>query len=37
MNEGYVTFVDTNPTYLELTNILIESVLNFSSRPIEVF
>jgi hypothetical protein len=37
MTEGYVTFVDSNPTYLELTNILVESVLNFSTRPIEVF
>ena len=34
---GYVTFVNNNPIYLELTNILVESVLNFSDKPIEVF
>lgn len=37
MNEGYVTFVDDNPTYSELTNILIESVVEFSTKKIEVF
>jgi hypothetical protein len=34
---GYVTFVNNNPIYLELTNILVESVLNFSDKKIEVF
>ena len=37
MNEGYVTFVNNNKNYIELTNILIESVLLFSTRHIEVF
>lgn len=37
MTEGYVTFVDDNPVYSELTNILIESVTQFSSKQIEVF
>lgn len=37
MKQGYVTFVDDNPTYLQLTNILVESVINFSNYPIEVF
>ena len=37
MTEGYVTFVDSNSTYIELTNILVESVLNFSTKQIEVF
>jgi hypothetical protein len=30
-SNGYVTFVNNNPIYLELTNILVESVLNFYS------
>lgn len=37
MSEGYVTFVDSNPKYLELLDILIESVLFFSDKKIEVF
>lgn len=37
MKEGYVVFVNQNKKYIELTNILIESVITFSTRPIEVF
>lgn len=37
MNEGYVVFVNEHPIYLSLANILVESVLSFSSKPIEVF
>ena len=37
MNEGYVTFVDDSQQYQNLTDILVESVLNFSTRPIEIF
>jgi len=37
MSEGYVVFVDDDPTYLELVDVLIESVLSFSTRPIELF
>jgi hypothetical protein len=37
MNSGYVTYVDDNPRYRELVDILIESVLSFSNRSIEVF
>jgi len=34
---GYVTFVNNNWIYVQLTNILIESVLSFSKFDIEVF
>jgi hypothetical protein len=37
MKEGYVVFVNDNPKYISLLNILVESVINFSTRPIEVF
>ena len=37
MNEGYVVFVNNNPEYLKLCDILVESVLQFSKKPIEVF
>lgn len=37
MKEGYNIFIDTNPVYLELMNILIESILAFSNKDIEVF
>lgn len=37
MSEGYVTFIDNNPKYLELLDTLIESVLLFSEKKIEVF
>lgn len=37
MNEGYVTFTDNNPKYLSLLDTLIESVLHFSDKKIEVF
>jgi len=37
MNKGYVTFVNNNEKYLKLLEILIESVLLFSSQNIEVF
>jgi hypothetical protein len=36
-NEGYVVFVNENKKYIELLDVLIESVINFSSRPIEIF
>lgn len=36
-NAGYVVFTDNNPTYLSLTNILVESVIDFSEYKIEVF
>jgi hypothetical protein len=37
MNEGYVVFVNDNEKYLKLLDVLIESVLCFSEKPIEVF
>lgn len=37
MNKGYVTFINNNPKYLQLLDILVESVLLFSENPIEVF
>jgi hypothetical protein len=37
MKNGYVTFVNDNPIYLKLCDILVESVINFSENPIEVF
>lgn len=37
MSEGYVTYVDDNPQYLQLVDILVESILSFSTRSIEVF
>lgn len=37
MSEGYVTFVDDSPSYFELTKILVDSVLEFSTKSIEVF
>lgn len=37
MNSGYVTFVDDNPIYQQLTDILVESIISFSSKNIEVF
>lgn len=37
MREGYVVFVNDNPLYISLLNILVESVINFSTKPIEVF
>lgn len=36
MREGYVTFVNDNPLYRGLVDILVESVLLFSTRKIEV-
>lgn len=36
MQKGFVTFVNQNPLYLELTNILIDSLLAFTDLPIEV-
>jgi hypothetical protein len=36
MNLGFVTFVNRDPKYLELANILVESVLRFTNLPIEV-
>jgi hypothetical protein len=36
-NEGYVVFVNENKKYLDLLEILIESVINFSTKSIEVF
>jgi hypothetical protein len=37
MKNGYVTFVDDNPKYLQLTEILIESIINFSNYDVEIF
>lgn len=37
MNEGYVTFINNNETYLQLLDVLIESVLHFSEKKIEIF
>ena len=37
MNQGYVTFINDNPKYLKLLDILVESVVLFSENPIEVF
>ena len=37
MNEGYVVFVNDDPKYLKLCDILVESVLQFSKKSIEVF
>ena len=37
ISEGYVTFVNNKQPYLELTNILVDSILEFSTRPVEVF
>ena len=37
ISEGYVTFVNNKSPYLELTDILVDSVLEFSTRSIEVF
>jgi hypothetical protein len=37
MSQGYVTFINDNPNYLKLLDILIESVILFSENPIEVF
>lgn len=37
MNQGYVTFINDNPKYLKLLDILVESVVLFSKNPIEVF
>ena len=37
MKNGYVTFVNDNLNYLKLCDILVESVINFSENPIEVF
>jgi len=37
MKIGYVTFVNNNSIYLELNNILVDSVLEFSDKSIEVF
>lgn len=37
MKEGYVVFVNENEVYLSLLEILIESILTFSTRPVEVF
>ena len=36
MKKGFVTFVNADPTYSALNDILIESVLNFTDLPIEV-
>lgn len=37
MSEGYVTFVNNNKKYLSLLDTLIESVISFSDKKIEVF
>lgn len=37
MKEGYVTFINDNPLYRSLLDILVESVIQFSSKEIEVF
>lgn len=37
MNKGYVTFINKNEKYLKLLDILVESVLLFSTKKIEVF
>jgi hypothetical protein len=37
MKEGYVVFVNDNEIYLSLLDTLIESILLFSTRPVEVF
>ncbi|NPV13125.1 MAG: hypothetical protein HPY57_15265 [Ignavibacteria bacterium] len=37
MKKGYVTFVNNNQKYIQLTNILIESLITFSKYNIEVF
>jgi hypothetical protein len=36
-SRGYVTFVNGNPKYIELTKVLVESVLSFSKYELEVF
>lgn len=36
-NYGYITYVDDNPKYLKLLDILIESILSFSDNHVEVF
>lgn len=36
MNIGFVTFVNNNKKYIELTNVLIDSVLEFTPYSIEV-
>jgi hypothetical protein len=37
MNEGYSVFVNQNKKYLGLLDILVESILSFSTRPVEIF
>jgi hypothetical protein len=37
MDEGYVIFINKNEKYLKLLDILIESILMFSTRPVEIF
>lgn len=36
MKKGFVTFVNNNPKYLELNDILIESILTFTGLEVEV-
>jgi hypothetical protein len=37
MSEGYVVFVNNNKLYIDLLDVLIESILLFSNKKIEVF
>lgn len=37
MNIGYTTFVNNNDTYIKLTDIFVESVLEFSKFNVEIF
>lgn len=37
MTKGFTTFVDSSPKFLQLLEVLIDSILNFTSYEIEVF